>query len=251
MSVSCRTKLTKGVTVMDCTGMKAVYAAAENGNVSRMLRDMGFEVECASDGAQALALCDRMRPDIVAAEAVLPVLDGFALAKRIRRLDIPRLPGVIVLRLPIMGRGCALPGTAEVDKPVDMQMLCDAINAVRVECRVPDDGMKGRMGEILDMLGIPEGRGREYLADAAFLAAEDAGLLKRLTAGLYPLTAKRAGTDAKAVERAMRRAIEQAWSTGSMEAQYRIFKNTIDAARGKPTCGEMIARLSELLRREG
>lgn len=251
MSAARRTKLTKEVTAMDCTGMKALCAAADAGDVSRLLRGMGCEAECVSDGARALAVCADMRPDIVVADAVLPVLDGFALAKRVRRLDIPKIPGVIILQLPVMRRGCRLPGTAVIDKPADIRDLYEAISAVGAENRIPDAGMRSRMDETLDMLGVPEGRGREYLADAAFLAAEDAGLLARLTAGLYPVTARRAGTDAKAVERAMRRAIEQAWGAGSMEAQYRIFKNTIDAARGKPTCGEMIARLSEMLRREG
>ena len=244
-------EVNKGVNAMDCTGMKALCAVAVVGDASRMLRDMGCEVECVSDGAQALAVCAKMRPDIVAADAVLPVLDGFALAKRVRRLDVPRIPGIIIMQLPAMRHGCALPGTAVIDKPVDVRDLCESISAVCVECRMPEAGMRTRMDETLDMLGVAESRGREYLADAAFLAAEDAGLLSKLTAGLYPMTAKRAGTDAKAVERAMRRAIEHAWSTGSMEAQYTIFKNTIDAARGKPTCGEMIARLSEMLRREG
>ena len=52
-------------------------------------------------------------------------------------------------------------------------------------------------------------------------------------------------------ERAMRYAIDAAWRTGQIDNQHRIFGDTIDARRGKPTCGEMIAQLAEELRWEG
>ena len=71
-----------------------------------------------------------------------------------------------------------------------------------------------------------------------------------LSARLYPLVASRSGLDATAVERAMRHVIDKAWTQGNIEKQYEIFKGTIDAAKGKPTCGAMIARLSELVRME-
>lgn len=235
---------------MDMTDVRVLCAAADAGDLCRLLREMGCAVEWVCDGAEALRACADMRPDIVAADAVLHGMDGFALAKRVRRLDIPKRPGVIVMHMPLMGRICTLPGTAALEKPVGCDMLKAAIDAVSVEKRMPDAKTRAGTEAIMDELGIPEHPGRRYLADAAFLACEDQTLLMQLTKGLYPMTARRMGTDAAAVERAVRRAIEKAWTTGSMESQYRIFKNTIDAARGKPTCGEMIARLSEMLRRE-
>ena len=50
---------------------------------------------------------------------------------------------------------------------------------------------------------------------------------------------------------AMRHAIDVAWRTGEIEQQQAIFGDTIDARRGKPTCGEMIALLADILRWEG
>jgi hypothetical protein len=45
--------------------------------------------------------------------------------------------------------------------------------------------------------------------------------------------------------------IEVAWRTGEIDEQARIFGDTIDARRGRPTCGEMIAQLADILRWEG
>ena len=49
----------------------------------------------------------------------------------------------------------------------------------------------------------------------------------------------------------LRHVIDAAWRTGEIEQQHRLFGDTIDARRGKPTCGEMIAQLAEELRWEG
>ena len=72
----------------------------------------------------------------------------------------------------------------------------------------------------------------------------------RLTTALYPLVGRRHGVSARKVEQSMRYAIELAWKRGRIDEQYRIFRGTIDAQRGKPTCGEMIAQLADILRME-
>ena len=60
-----------------------------------------------------------------------------------------------------------------------------------------------------------------------------------------------AGMTPAQAERAIRYVIDAAWRTGAMEEQNRIFGDTIDARRGRPPCGEMIAQLAEHLRWEG
>lgn len=229
----------------------ALAAGLFTDEVERMLRDMGYAVRVARDGAAALAICGSDAPMTVVADAILPVLDGFSLAGRIRASGAVRIPGIVVTHFPGMGRNADLPGVAALEKPLDAGRLAAAIGSVAVSERTPTADMRLRIMRTLDELGVPDHPGRDYLADAAFLAGEDETLLSRLTTGLYPMVARRCGTDGDAVERAMRRAIEVAWRYGSIEKQYEIFKNTIDAARGKPTCGGMIAQLAEMLRREG
>ena len=48
------------------------------------LEDEGFEVECAGDGADGLARFDCVRPDLVLTDAMMPVMNGFALCEALR-----------------------------------------------------------------------------------------------------------------------------------------------------------------------
>jgi DNA-binding response OmpR family regulator len=44
----------------------------------------GFEVVTASDGREALAIVTKVQPDVVTLDVVMPALDGFATAERLR-----------------------------------------------------------------------------------------------------------------------------------------------------------------------
>ena len=79
----------------------------------------------------------------------------------------------------------------------------------------------------------------------------DRRLLRALKAALYPRACLGTGLTPVQAERAIRHVIDVAWREGAIEQQHRIFGETIDARRGKPTCGEMIAQLAEELRWEG
>ena len=55
------------------------------GAVAARLKAEGFSVEIAGDGPQGVALCERMRPDLVVLDLMLPGLDGLEVCKRIQR----------------------------------------------------------------------------------------------------------------------------------------------------------------------
>ncbi len=48
------------------------------------LRFAGFEVVPAADGAEALKLAEQHRPDLVVLDMMLPDLDGFSVARKLR-----------------------------------------------------------------------------------------------------------------------------------------------------------------------
>ena len=58
-----------------------VIAAA----VAARLRAEGFGVEVAHDGPAGVALCDRLRPDLVVLDLMLPGIDGLEVCRRIQR----------------------------------------------------------------------------------------------------------------------------------------------------------------------
>jgi DNA-binding response OmpR family regulator len=58
-----------------------VIAAA----VAARLRAEGFAVETAADGPAGVALCERVRPDLVVLDLMLPGLDGLEVCRRVQR----------------------------------------------------------------------------------------------------------------------------------------------------------------------
>ena len=67
--------------------------------------------------------------------------------------------------------------------------------------------------------------------------------INAVTKRLYPEIAKRNGTTASRVERAIRHAIEVAWDRGDVDTLNSYFGYTIHNLRGKPTNSEFIAMM--------
>ena len=106
-----------------------------------------------------------------------------------------------------------------------------------------------RIRSVLDRMSIGRNlKGYGYLLRAAGLLARDGSLAQQLGTVVYPLCA--GDGRGESVERAIRHAIERAWLRGDLEAQYRLFGNTIDEAKGKPTNAEFLSRVVETLRME-
>lgn len=53
--------------------------------VAARLRSEGFDVELAHDGPAGVELCERIRPDLVVLDVMLPGLDGFEVCREIQR----------------------------------------------------------------------------------------------------------------------------------------------------------------------
>ncbi len=95
------------------------------------LEGKGYHILEASDGAQAVEVATRERPDVVLMDLNLPVLDGFAAAGRIRA--DPELKETVIiavtahsdpeLRALALAAGC----NAFVTKPIDFEWLGELI----------------------------------------------------------------------------------------------------------------------------
>lgn len=83
--------------------------------------------------------------------------------------------------------------------------------------------------------------GYEKVVCAIKFVIEDPKLLEKITYRLYPDVAKACNSTPSRVERAIRHLIETAWSRQDLQDAYRIFGNTIDINKGKPTNSEFIA----------
>ena len=98
-------------------------------------------------------------------------------------------------------------------------------------------------------IGVPAHiKGYQYLREAIMMSVEDPSMISSITKILYPTIAKRFQTTPSRVERAIRHAIEVAWSRGRMETLDALFGYTIDTGKGKPTNSEFIALIADKIR---
>ena len=95
--------------------------------------------------------------------------------------------------------------------------------------------------DMIHEIGVPAHiKGYQYLREAIMMSVEDPAMISSI--------AKRFQTTPSRVERAIRHAIEVAWSRGRMETLDAMFGYTIDTGKGKPTNSEFIALIADRIR---
>ena len=221
-----------------------------------ILPECGYALaDATQDGPAGLRLLEALQPELAVVGAAMPGMDGMAFVRRARALRLDIQPAIVLLR----PQGMGLPGestlgalgAAVIDQPPGAEALVRALEGLREWRRTLPPDRAERLEALLDAVGVPRHPGRDCLIRAITCVWHDRRRVRGLKKGLYPDIARQTGLTPAQVERAMRHAIEVAWRTGEIEQQHRIFGDTIDARRGKPTCGEMIAQLAEELRWEG
>lgn len=105
-----------------------------------------------------------------------------------------------------------------------------------------------RLANIFISAGIPPHiKGYQFLREAVKQALSDPSMINNITKMLYPAVAERFNTSPSKVERAIRHAIEVAWSRGKIENINNIYGIKIFSRGDKPTNGELIALVSDKL----
>ena len=113
----------------------------------------------------------------------------------------------------------------------------------------PDRDLEQDVTNMIHEIGVPAHiKGYQYLREAIMMAVDDPVMISSITKILYPTIAKRFQTTPSRVERAIRHAIEVAWSRGRMETLDSLFGYTIDTSKGKPTNSEFIALIADRIR---
>ena len=82
------------------------------------------------------------------------------------------------------------------------------------------------------------------------MVVDNIEIINQITKQLYPEIAHKYKTTSSRVERAIRHALEVAWSRGRLETTENIFGYTVDSTKGKPTNSEFIAMIADKLRLE-
>ena len=243
---------------MGVDGRRAVAVGLYGGSIAALqgaLAACGYVLAGqAADGAAGLSLLQALQPRLAVAGVTMPIMDGVAFVRRVRSLKLVVRPDLVLLAPPGMrlpdADGLASLDVTVLELPVEARRLEAALRALDRRPPALPEAKAKRLSALLDALGVSGHRGRKCLALAVCLAWHDAGRVFALREGIYAEVSRLTGLTADQVERALRHAINTAWRNGAIEHQHRIFGDTIDARRGEPTCGEMIAQLAEELRWE-
>lgn len=103
--------------------------------------------------------------------------------------------------------------------------------------------------ELLLELGAPDHLvGHPYVVQAVVMVVRDRSYIDNITFGLYPQLAATFETTASRVERGIRHLIEVTWNRGDMDVLNRYFGNTVSPDKGKPTNGEFLARMANVVK---
>ncbi|MFD3157379.1 sporulation transcription factor Spo0A [Haloimpatiens sp. FM7330] len=229
----------------------------------------------AKDGVEALKLIEEKKPDLVILDIIMPHLDGLGVLERLGNMDLEHMPRVIVLsavgQYKITQRAITLGADYYVVKPFDMDVFIKRIrqmfnntisnsgikrkNALQFgneETMVQEsrhEDLETQITNIIHEIGVPAHiKGYMYLREAIIMVINDIELLSAVTKELYPSIAKKYNTTSSRVERAIRHAIEVAWSRGQVETINKLFGYTIHNDKGKPTNSEFIAMVADKLR---
>lgn len=97
-----------------------------------ILVDVGYTVEMAGDGAEALALIDGTVPDIVIADLRLPNLDGCGFTRAFRKKYGPGIP-IIIMSAAYQKHqiDCLNQANAFLEKPFSINELLHTIRSIR------------------------------------------------------------------------------------------------------------------------
>lgn len=111
--------------------------------LSRRLRRRGFDVVLAHDGQQALDQAAAEEPDIILLDMNLPVLDGWAVAGRLRAEDATARIPIIAVTAHAMAGDRSKAVAAGCDdyhpKPVDFPLLLTQIDAALLRAEEAND----------------------------------------------------------------------------------------------------------------
>ena len=225
-----------------------------------------FEVVgLAADGVEAFELLKSANADAMLLDVIMPRMDGFAVLQKWNELkDRPNTQIILLTALgrdDFIARAMELGGAYYIVKPFDMEASAQRILDIckkqaaqpQVRHEAPPSAnavsSEEQLANLFLSIGIPAHiKGYGYLREAVRLVLDQPEIINRITKELYPGIARRFGTTPSKVERAMRHAIEVAWSRGRLENINQIFGYRVFEADDKPTNGEFIALIADKLR---
>lgn len=221
--------------------------------------------ECSS-GLEALEALGKTKTDVIVLDIIMPQMDGYCFLEEMHRQALEAPPQVIVVSA--LGRDDFIMRAVEMGaryymiKPFEASALITRIREVCGRGAVmPENAhtaaanhtptIDERLAGLFLTIGIPAHiKGYQFLREAVKMVVENPDVINRITKELYPGIGKRFNTTASKVERAIRHAIEVAWSRGRIDTLNKAFGCRVATPEDKPTNGEFIAMIADKLAME-
>jgi two-component system response regulator (stage 0 sporulation protein A) len=216
----------------------------------------------ARDGQDAVRMALELSPDVIVMDLVLGRMDGMDVLDALP----PNFCSTLILSS--FARGCvadqvaAKGGSYYMMKPCRISSVIERIRLlvsqhwsterpteeIASSASPVRQNLEALVTAIIHEIGVPAHiKGYQYLREAIMMTVEDMDVINAVTKILYPEVAKKFGTTASRVERAIRHAIEVAWDRGDLETLQKYFGYTVSNTKGKPTNSEFIAMIADRL----
>ncbi len=214
---------------------------------------------------------ERKIPDVLILDIIMPHLDGLGVLEKLREMNLTPQPKIIMLTAfgqeNITQKAVQLGASYYILKPFDMEVLANRIRQL-VSTNAPltssspagkanvvplskPRNLDANITNIIHEIGVPAHiKGYQYLRDAITMVYNNIEILGAITKTLYPAIAEKYKTTPSRVERAIRHAIEVAWTRGNIDSISHLFGYTINLSKAKPTNSEFIAMVADKLRIE-
>ncbi|MBN2879936.1 MAG: sporulation transcription factor Spo0A [Clostridia bacterium] len=230
--------------------------------------DFAQVIAIAHNGREAVEHLREMHTDVLILDLVMPVIDGIGVLEIIQSEKIA-ISRIMVLSAigheDIIRRVMSLNVHYYMIKPFDLKIVLSRIKSMSTQeedifISAPVKNYNDRHKKSLDenitsiflLIGIPAHiKGYQFLRIAVKKVMETPTLINAITKELYPCVAEEFETTPSKVERAIRHAIEVAWSRGKIENINEIFGYNIYTKNDKPSNGEFIALIADKLTIEG
>lgn len=226
-------------------------------------------VGTANNGKEMIEIIRKEKPDVLIIDVIMPTMDGLDVLRALKNFGDIYKPKIVMLSAvggeKFTKKAVDLGADYYFVKPIDLDDFMAKIEEIfdnEVESLnsqqfqgpfnkefVNDKNHHLIITSILHEIGVPAHiKGYTYMRDAIKMVINEPDLLGAITKELYPNIAQKYTTTPSRVERAIRHAIEVAWTRGRVETIDQIFGYTIDQNKGKPTNSEFIAMVADKIR---
>jgi two-component system response regulator (stage 0 sporulation protein A) len=229
----------------------------------------------ARDGLQTLDMIVSHKPEVVILDVIMPNLDGIGVLEKLSAAKLGPKPLFIMLSAigqdVFIQQAISLGAEYYIVKPFDVDVLISRVRQLYKEKRVsslvenssfiritppnnfkPSEQVRDLEIQVTNLMrdvGIPPHMvGYQYMREAIIQAINNSKVFSSITKVLYPAVAEKFNTTPQKVERAIRNAIESAWSRGNPDSIDSLFGYTINYSKGKPTNSEFIAMMADKVR---